>query len=81
MRKQELIHLHALLVEVTHHLDDHGDMPTEISTEYNTLDTHPVSVHASKQDHHEAVMALATAIGTWLDRSPNERPDLRATSQ
>ncbi|WP_436923781.1 UPF0058 family protein [Halosimplex amylolyticum] len=79
MRKQEYIHVHALLVEVTRHLTDHEDMPAEIRGTYNTLDIHPSSVHASKQDHHEAVMALATAIGTWLELAPDERADLTVT--
>ena len=67
MRKQEYIHAHALLEEVAHHLTDHEDMPTEIRRGYDALETQPWSVHASKQDHHEAVMALATAIGTWVE--------------
>lgn len=71
MRKQEYLHVHALLVEVTHHLTDHEEMPTEIRAEYDALETRPWGVHASKQDHHDAVMALATAIETWLDQTPN----------
>lgn len=78
MRKQEYIHLHGLLIEISHYLIDQGDMSAEMLAEYRDLDTRSMSVHESKGDHHDAVMVLATAIKTSLEPAADNAPDLAA---
>jgi len=68
MRKQELVHLHGLLVEITRSLVDQGTIPDSIWTEYEALDTNAHSIHAPKSDHEEAVLCLATTLSTTLER-------------
>ena len=76
MRKQEYIHLHALLKETSHHLIMHEGMPPEQTTAYQDLAVRPTSVQKSKQQHHQAVMALVTAIGTWVEEPPPTEEDI-----
>lgn len=61
MRKQELIHLHGLLVEVATFCMDEDDIAIELD-EYQSLGTHPTSIHLSKTDHKHAVFALINGI-------------------
>jgi hypothetical protein len=70
MRKQECIHLHALLVEVAREMEErpHGT-PVDLTT-YRTLGVNPSSVHRSKADHERAILELARAI----ERSIGEHP-------
>ncbi|HKL30202.1 MAG TPA: UPF0058 family protein [Natrialbaceae archaeon] len=57
MRKQEFIHLHALLAEVT---TDFQDCGRSIELEaYREQGVRPTSIHKSKTAHKEAVMTLA----------------------
>lgn len=76
MRKQEYIHVHALLVEISQYLIDHEDLPVETLVEYRALDTRPLNVHESKENHHDAVMVLATIIGASLEQGTDDAPDL-----
>ena len=65
MKKQELIHLHGLLAEVSkRYAADGGELDLE---EYDTLGVRPTSIHKSKTDHKAAVFALATCITTQLE--------------
>jgi len=61
MKKQELIHLHGLLAEVRNHYEySHGK---DVSHErYDELGVRPTSIHKSKDDHKDAVFALAKGI-------------------
>jgi len=76
MRKQEYIHLHALLKTISQHLIVHEGMPPEQITAYQHLTVRPTSVQKSKQQHHQAVMALVTAIGSWVEESPRTEEDV-----
>ena len=62
MRKQEYIHVHALLVEITRYLVENEDTPAETFAAYDALDTRPSSIHEAKQNHHDAVMGLSGEI-------------------
>lgn len=77
VRKQEYVHLHALLVEVARYLVDRRDMPTAVLSEYESLGTRPSNVNESKRAHRDAVATLSAAIGTWLGTLDDE-PDLTA---
>lgn len=79
MRKQEYIHLHRLLLEATQHIFEQEDIPSEIFAEYNDLDVRPVNVALSKREHREAVLELAAAIETGIERTPTDEPDVPMT--
>lgn len=57
MRKQELIHLHALLVEVQRYCAQESDL-----SEYKMLKIGPSSIFSRKDEHREAVFALLEGI-------------------
>lgn len=60
MRKQELIHMHALVTEISEYLMSNGE---EIDMEsYESLYTSPIAIHQSKTAHAEAVMTLSQCI-------------------
>jgi hypothetical protein len=60
MRKQELIHMHALVTELSEYLMSTGE---DIDIEaYEGLHTSPIAIHQSKTAHAEAVMTLSQCI-------------------
>lgn len=75
MRKKEHIYIHALLVEVTQQLIEDDTMSVEMLSEYEALETYPTSIHKSKQNHHEASLALSSAIEPCLDETRTESHD------
>ncbi len=71
MRKQEYIHLHALLAEVNNDVQENG---TEIDLDsYESLGVRPSSIHRSKTDHKEAVQALATCLTESMDETADDQ--------
>lgn len=74
MRKQEYIHVHALLVEITRYLVENEDMPAETFAAYDSLSTHPSSIHEAKQSHHDAVMGLSRDIEPWVKEELDDAP-------
>ena len=67
MKKQELIHLHGLLAEVSKHYT-HGGGELKLD-EYDAKGVRPTSIHKSKTDHKAAVFALAKCITSELEPS------------
>ena len=69
MRKNELIHLHALLDCVRANLDGRGELEgsTERMREYEALGVGPMTVRATRGKHEEATLALARALGESID--------------
>ena len=61
MKKQELIHLHGLLAEVSAHCKTTDDLTVDLD-DYHSLGIRPTSIHQSKTDHKRAVFALAEGI-------------------
>ncbi|EMA31387.1 UPF0058 family protein [Halobiforma nitratireducens] len=61
MKKQELIHLHGLLAEVSNQCAEWDDCEIDLE-EYESLGIRPTSIHKSKTDHKAAVFALAGGI-------------------
>ena len=61
MKKQELIHLHGLLAEVSNQCAAWDDCEIDLG-EYESLGIRPTSIHKSKTDHKAAVFALAGGI-------------------
>jgi len=76
MRKQEYIHLHALLAEVSTDVQENG---TDVNLDdYETLGVRPSSIHRSKTDHKEAVQALATCLTEGMEAEHDERVPVSA---
>jgi len=71
MKKQELIHLHGLLAEVSNHCEMADDVTIDLE-EYHELGVKPTSIHKSKTDHKDAVFAIATGITSHLDADERE---------
>ena len=65
MKKQELIHLHGLLAEVSNHFEHRHDQQVDLE-KYEAQGVRPTSIHKSKTDHKEAVFALAEGITTAM---------------
>ncbi|WP_336002961.1 UPF0058 family protein [Halorientalis halophila] len=61
MKKQELIHLHGLLAQVQNHYEETTGNEVE-HDEYERVNVRPTSIHMSKDDHKDAVFALAGGI-------------------
>jgi hypothetical protein len=71
MRKQEFIHLHALLGQVSKEFQDRG---REIELDaYTAQSVRPTSIHKSKTAHKEAVMTLATELVEDLEAESENR--------
>jgi hypothetical protein len=60
MKKQELIHLHGLLAEVSNYVEE-CDGPVDL-TAYESQTVRPTSIHKSKTSHKEAVFALMDGL-------------------
>ena len=81
MKKQELIHLHGLLAEVSNHYEQNADDTADLE-EYESLGVRPTSIHKSKTDHKAAVFALAMGItGDISEAEIEESAEKVATPQ
>jgi len=79
MKKQELIHLHGLLAEVSNYTDEwEGDSP-ELEA-YESLGIRPTSIHKSKTDHKDAVFALAKGINAGVADDDETAETVTATA-
>jgi len=72
MKKQELIHLHGLLAEVSADVETHFGSELDLST-YEEMGVRPTSIHKSKTDHKAAVFALARGITEDMGEDVEER--------
>ena len=72
MIKQELIHLHGLLVQAQNHYEEQTGNTVE-HDRYTTLGVQPTSIHKSKTDHKNAVFALADGITSEMTDEETER--------
>lgn len=77
MKKQELIHLHGLLAEVSNHCETVDDVTPNLDS-YHELGIKPTSIHKSKTDHKDAVFELATGITGELEAEQREAIPTRA---
>ncbi len=71
MKKQELIHLHGLLAEVSNQCAAWENCQIDLE-EYESLGIRPTSIHKSKTDHKAAVFALAGGITTNMREGEQE---------
>ena len=79
MQKDELIQLHAFLLQLKTHLEDlmENNGGAEF-TFYRELDVTPYQVYKSKREHKLAVFSLSKGIATLL--SNNNFPGLEKVS-
>ncbi len=77
MKKQELIHLHGLLAEVSNQCAAWDDCQINLE-EYESLGIRPTSIHKSKTDHKAAVFALAGGI--TMNMREDEQEAVAATA-
>lgn len=75
MRKEQAIHIHALLIEVTRQLDEHEGVTVEIQSAYDALDVRPSSVHKPKQKHYDAISILGNSIERSLHEAHTGSPE------
>lgn len=73
MRKQALIHLHGLLVEVTQSLIESDTVSDRIWDEYEALNTSAYAFQAPKEEHKKAVLFLVATLGAELDQPIEEK--------
>jgi hypothetical protein len=73
MKKQELIHLHGLLAEISNDLEEYTGTEPALE-EYEELGARPTSIHKSKTDHKAAVFALARGITIEMHDEESEEP-------
>lgn len=75
MRKQECVHLHALLAEITRYLVEREELPPSSLATYDALQTRPSSIHRSRREHREALRVLAGTLDGELGRPSDDPPD------
>jgi hypothetical protein len=71
MKKQELIHLHGLLAEVSNQYEAWEDTTLPLE-EYESLGVRPTSIHKSKTEHKTAVFALTHGITDAMAQETTE---------
>ncbi|MFB6084711.1 MAG: UPF0058 family protein [Halorientalis sp.] len=72
MKKQELIHLHGLLAQVQNHYEERTGSEVD-HDEYERVNVQPTSIHMSKDDHKDAVFALAGGIVSEMCEEQSEQ--------
>ena len=77
MHKDELIHLHSLLVEIKKYFEDHEDVDEEIFEDYTSLNTSPVHIHKSKSEHKHAIFALGEKLADKMSEKHSEEIEAR----
>ncbi|MDY6779250.1 MAG: UPF0058 family protein [Halobacteria archaeon] len=62
MHKDELIHLHSLLVEIKKYFENQEDVEEDLFEDYEELGTSPVHIHKSKSEHKHAIFVLGETL-------------------
>lgn len=68
MRKQELIHLHALFDCIRNELPSDGTGQTNAFAEYEAVGVRQPHIHAQKAAHEEAIRLLLVGIERTIER-------------
>jgi len=79
MKKQELIHLHGLLAEVSNQYEAWEDTSLALE-EYESQGVRPTSIHKSKSEHKEAVFALTHGITDSMQESTTTEEPVSAAA-
>ncbi|MBN1455762.1 MAG: UPF0058 family protein [Methanomicrobia archaeon] len=67
MRKEELVHIHILLVQFKNYCEENG-LVSDL-TKYTALKISPFEMHRSKEEHKRAIMILCTELVAALNSS------------
>ena len=70
MKKNELVHLHSLLVQVGENYISAGIATRSDFAEYNKLGVTPMSLRAPRASHERAVQVLAGILGDLSEDQP-----------
>jgi hypothetical protein len=80
MKKNELVHMHALLRRIAMDFVDRGIVDREDFTDYERLGVSPMTLRASRDEHEEAVLTLASALARVALREAGARPGAETRS-
>lgn len=78
MRKQELVHLHALGAELRRHVATPPDGSADRFDAYDEQSVSPTSIHRRKDAHREAILHLyagVAAASRTLEPDATPKPD------
>ena len=67
MKRQELIHIHALLFEVGEYLEGDESLPDDLFAHYKTQPTPPQDINRNKDAHATAVKHLLRHCSQLVD--------------
>ena len=79
MKKEELIHLHLLLVQVKKHCEEQG-LDCDFRR-YQELGISPIEIHRSKDEHKQAIFVLATELASMAAKKLIGEEDMKRGSQ
>jgi len=65
MHKDELIHIHSLLLQLRTFLVEQGYCTIDLSV-YDSLNITPLHIHRSKADHKHAIFVLGNELATAI---------------
>jgi hypothetical protein len=74
MRKQELVHLHALYTLVREHVTAREDPAPGAFESSADIDVSPAAIYRSKRAHRRAVLQLAADVATVVADEPTPAP-------
>lgn len=66
MQKEELLHLHILMVQIKKYYESVSGN-TVTTTEYDAMQISPIHIHKNKNLHRVALLALGTEIVTEMN--------------
>ncbi|MDY6775706.1 MAG: UPF0058 family protein [Halobacteria archaeon] len=65
MHKEDLIHLHELMADISEYFDD-AEEGDEFFDDYTDLDVKPEDIHQSKSEHKQAIFVLGNEMANVM---------------
>ncbi|MDY6764334.1 MAG: UPF0058 family protein [Halobacteria archaeon] len=62
MHKDELIHLHSLLVQIKKYFEGREEVEDDLFEDYESLEISPEHIHKSKSQHKHAIFVLGELL-------------------
>lgn len=72
MKRQELIHVHALLFELRVHLQTEERLPSDAFSAYDRQRIRPHHIHHGKEAHRRAIVLLLNGFRQTVEARPDE---------
>lgn len=79
MRKQELVHLHALCSLIRSHVEARADPPPGTFDDYEELGVAPTTIYRQKRAHRRAVLQLLDDVTSAIPAE--ELPQATASTE